>query len=379
MQTQLSYWEKDRYYSNIDVIIIGSGIVGLNAALNLKEKEPGLKVLIVERGALPSGASTKNAGFACFGSPTELIDDMARMPEDEVFALVEKRYRGLQKLRKNIGDEAMRFENFGGSEVFSDEETFAECREHLSMFNRKLKSITGLENSFVVADEKISSFGLAGVKHLISIPAEGQIDTGRMMEALIAKVKSLGVNIINGLGVKRFETDADGVIVHTDQEYEIRAKKLLICVNGFAKKLLPAEDVEPARAQVLITNEIPGLKLKGTFHYDRGYYYFRNVGNRVLFGGGRNLDFTGENTTDHALTAQIQNRLDDVLKTMILPGVNFKVEQRWSGTMGIGATKNPIVKKISDKVYCAVRMGGMGVALGSLSGEEAAELIINNE
>ena len=29
--------------------------------------------------------------------------------------------------------------------------------------------------------------------------------------------------------------------------------------------------------------------LKGAFHYDEGYVYFRNIDNRVLLGGGRNL------------------------------------------------------------------------------------------
>jgi glycine/D-amino acid oxidase-like deaminating enzyme len=48
--------------------------------------------------------------------------------------------------------------------------------------------------------------------------------------------------------------------------------------------------LKPARAQVLITKPIDSLKIKGTFHMDRGYYYFRNIDNRVLIGGGRNLD-----------------------------------------------------------------------------------------
>jgi glycine/D-amino acid oxidase-like deaminating enzyme len=61
---------------------------------------------------------------------------------------------------------------------------------------------------------------------------------------------------------------------------------------------------------------------------------------------------------------------------MILPGVEYKVDMRWAGTMGVGKTKSPIVKKIDEHVFCAVRMGGMGVALGSLTGEEVAELVL---
>jgi hypothetical protein len=43
--------------------------------------------------------------------------------------------------------------------------------------------------------------------------------------------------------------------------------------------------------------------------------------------------------------------------------------------MGIGVHKNPIVQQLSNHVYCGVRMGGMGVAIGSLIGQEVADLI----
>ena len=66
MPTELSYWEKESFFSNYDAIVIGSGIVGLNAAIHLKKTAPSLKIVILEKGFLPTGASTKNAGFACF-------------------------------------------------------------------------------------------------------------------------------------------------------------------------------------------------------------------------------------------------------------------------------------------------------------------------
>ena len=77
---------------------------------------------------------------------------------------------------------------------------------------------------------------------------------------------------------------------------EFSTSKLLIATNGFASQLIN-EPVKPARAQVLITKPIKNLHIKGTFHLDKGYYYFRNIDDRILFGGGRNLDFKGEETT----------------------------------------------------------------------------------
>ena len=59
----VSYWEKKSFFGLQDLIIVGSGIVGLTAAIHFKAKYPNKKVLVLERGIIPQGASTKNAGF----------------------------------------------------------------------------------------------------------------------------------------------------------------------------------------------------------------------------------------------------------------------------------------------------------------------------
>jgi glycine/D-amino acid oxidase-like deaminating enzyme len=67
--------------------------------------------------------------------------------------------------------------------------------------------------------------------------------------------------------------------------------------------------------------------------------------------------------------------LEQVLKEVILPSTDFTIAHRWSGIMGIGSSKNPIVKQLSENVYCGVKLGGMGVAIGSLIGQELADLV----
>ena len=78
-----SFWETQSYLKNIDVVIIGSGIVGLNAAISYLEINKNGKVVVLERGIFPTGASTKNAGFACFGSVSELISDIKNSSENQ--------------------------------------------------------------------------------------------------------------------------------------------------------------------------------------------------------------------------------------------------------------------------------------------------------
>ena len=166
----------------------------------------------------------------------------------------------------------------------------------------------------------------------------------------------------------------DGHVSLTINDFKLVTKQLCIATNGFAKQL-GIEKVKPARAQVLVTKPIPDLKLKGTFHLDKGYYYFRNIDNRILLGGGRNLDFITEETTELGQTKLVLSELERLLREVILPGTPFEIDYSWSGIMGVGGQKKPIVKQLSPQVYCAVRLGGMGVAIGSQVGRDLADLI----
>lgn len=374
---QLSYWEKKTYFSNVDVVVIGSGIVGLNTAINLRLKYPKAKIVVLERGFLPYGASTRNAGFACFGSVSELLDDLTIMSENEVFSLVEKRWKGLARLRSLLGDAAIGFEMKGGYELFTatDNSTYEKCIVQLNYLNSNLKNSIGSDAVYTMNSDEISTFGFEQVKQLIKNNFEGQIDTGKMMKALLQLAHQNNIQILNGIDVLHFEENETAVKLFTNQEFCFSTSKLMVCTNGFAKRLMPELAVNPARAQVLITAPIPGLKVSGTFHYDKGYYYFRDIDNRILFGGGRNLDFETEATDELGLTQLIQNKLDQLLTEVILPKQKVIVEQRWSGIMGLGNTKTTIVKQLSNRTYCAVRMGGMGIAIGSLIGQEAAGLL----
>lgn len=150
-------------------------------------------------------------------------------------------------------------------------------------------------------------------------------------------------------------------------DFSFSSKKILFATNGFAGSLTEGA-VKPARAQVLITEPIPNLDIKGSFHLDRGYYYLRNIGERILLGGGRNLDFETESTTEFAQTETVQNKLEELLKEVILPHHKFEIAHRWSGIMRMGNSKTPIVSQLSENMYYGVQLGEMGVAIGSLIG-----------
>ena len=190
--------------------------------------------------------------------------------------------------------------------------------------------------------------------------------------AYLDLVHRSSIQVINGIDVSSIQEAPNEVCLLTNIG-EIKAANVLVCTNGFAARLIE-EDVKPARAQVIVTSVIPDLKLKGTFHFDRGYYYFRNIDGRILLGGGRNLDFEGETTTAMNTTVPIINALKQLLNDMIIPGKQYTIEHEWAGIMGVGNTKKPIVRKYSSRIGIGVRMGGMGVAIGTQVGKDLSSL-----
>ena len=372
-----SYWEQQSFVQ-YDHIVVGAGIVGLSVAIELRKKFPQERILVLERGLMSTGASSRNAGFACMGSLSELVADAEHMSEQEIVALFEARKRGLTILRQRLGDRTIDYQENGSYELLNHQNI--QVLNKLERFNSILKPITH-QDAFRVANERISNFGFDPhyTQALVENTCEGELDTGKMLRALSDLALTQNIEIKTGASLSHFEEHVNEVRLFIPDSlrkatWQLRCRNMYICTNAFTQQLIPDAPLKPGRGQVLITKPIEKLPFKGIFHFDDGYYYFRVIHQRVLLGGGRNLDFETETTTLLALNDSIQDRLDEALKNIILPHTDFEIEQRWSGIMAFGTSKSPIVQAFSPRIYGAFRMGGMGVALGSEVAQQLAAL-----
>jgi glycine/D-amino acid oxidase-like deaminating enzyme len=373
---QLSFWEHDAML-DADCIVIGGGIIGLQTALEWRARRPQDRIVVLERGLLPAGASSRNAGFACFGSLTEILSEFDAMGEAAALAVVARRWRGLGRLRQRLGDAAIGYENFGGFELLTDSHLAA--LQRLDEVNRKLRPL--FKQDVFSVDAAGLAAGKFGphVKALVKNPFEGQVHSGRLMRTLASLAAARGIEIHTGAQVTALEESAGEVQVQIAGERELafRAPRVAVCTNGITGALLNDSGIVPARGQVIVTEPVAGLPWRGAYHLDQGFYYFRNVGERVLLGGGRNLAFDTEATTDMALTDTIQAALERLLHDTILPGRTVRIEHRWSGVMGFAADKQPIVRQVSERIVLGFGCNGMGVALGADIAAETAALLDN--
>jgi glycine/D-amino acid oxidase-like deaminating enzyme len=357
-----SFWEQDSLLQPYELIIVGAGIVGLSTAFFYKQSNPDAKVMVLERGFLPQGASTRNAGFACIGSISEHLADLQKESEEKVKERILRRYRGLELLKRTLGEDAMGYRDCGGYEFFKSREKFEEIAAEIERFNGWLEELIGQNGVYDEAE-------IAGTPVILN-RLEGALHPGMMIQSLVQKVSSMGVDIKWNSLVKKVEPTGQ---VQVSGGPVLQAENIVIAANGFVQKLLPHLEIVPARGLVFVTNEQEELPWKGIFHHDEGYIYFRNVGSRLLIGGARNLDAEGEQTDEFGTNTKIKESLVNFVNDELKLPNGWRIEREWSGIMGFTPTKTPVIERLDEHRYVAAGLSGMGIAIGMEVGKGVAE------
>lgn len=371
----LSIWEQELFqHPKQDICIVGAGLTGLSSAIALKTKHPKLKVTILEAGAFAQGASVKNAGFACFGSLNEFVDDLEHLSFDAALALLQRRRKGLEKLQQLIPKAKMAWQQDGGIDLYAshEQERFEQALEILPQVNRALGSD--------VFEQRSNTQFKNAYKQYVFCKTEASINSGQLVQQLSLLAQESGVQILYNQPVNKITHSGNHWEAYTTSGRRYTAEKLLLATNGFSKQLYPLLNVEPARGQVLLTAPIPNLKFSANVHLERGYYYARPYAGGILLGGGRHLDVLGERSAEDSINPTVASGLTQVLeKYFSANGVVPEIKSRWTGIMGFGANneKESILSELEPGLFCAVRLGGMGIALSSQLGEDAAALLLH--
>jgi gamma-glutamylputrescine oxidase len=374
-QAGISWWER-RYWQDVDVAIVGSGIVGLCAALNIKERKPNYRVVVLDRDPLALGASSRNAGFACFGSITELQEDIRDTGMDAALSLAVRRYEGFQALRARCGDAYIGLNLCGSREVFlpSEAHLYKDALAWVPELNQKLASVTGTPETFRSAPADHLGMNVLPVSLLNT--CEGILETNQLLHRLRSLAMAQGIEIYGGFEAQKHEGTAGNLRIYGGR-HEVQARQILYCTNAFTPHYFPELSIVPARGQVLVTTPLEQPLPNEAFFYDRGYTYFRPVkGNRLLIGGFRNVDFTAEETYSMNHGGAVWDELLRFTQSVVLPGQTWKVDYSWAGTMAMGSERSPIVCAPQPGVVVCARMSGMGVALSAKVSLEATELLL---
>ena len=381
---QWSYWERELGWdrslasylarrpmdSNYDFVVVGAGFTGLSAAYHLATKHKGAKIALLDRYLPPLGASTRNAGFACIGTVGEFIADSQLEQDERVWDRMHERWQGLSLLRSILGDQVIGYEPLGGHELFTEEEEFERVTTYLASCNTALKQRTGLDQWYNLT--RINGY------NAIQMPREGQLQPAMAWSGFAQLCEQMGIHLVWGRSLVEMTEKMDGVILRVEEREngnrELHSSSVILATNAFSKSLDQDVSVRPGRGLVLLTKALDSQPWRGTFHAQQGYIYFRNVGaDRLLLGGARHVDLSGETTAQFGVNSDIKVFLGKYMK-QVLRIDPTEVEFEWSGIMGFTPDKNPVIRtEISGNTAWAVGLSGMGVALSTELGRKVAE------
>ncbi|MFM7497682.1 MAG: NAD(P)/FAD-dependent oxidoreductase [Bacteroidota bacterium] len=404
--SQISFWERDRYAGPWDYTVIGAGVTGLNAALEFKIQQRRARVLVLEARSTGAVASSRNAGFLCLGSPSEMCAMLDAQGEAAWLHWTAAKWAGIQRLLKLLGSKSLHYQRVKAYELMTPSGYFRPSNfdtdqvvGRLSALNRLMKEAVGLAPPFWSQRKKSRTsplpwstpyfgdpvpldpsqgWGAPGLKAM-AMAFEGQVHPMHVLDSLKRYAQNLGVVVLQGSKVQGLgPTGLDlQEIVLENQPLVVRSKNIILCTNALTKSLITNPSVIPQRGQILVSAPLPGglpPRLMGNFHGDSGFLYFRNLGqNRLLLGGARNLDFLGEQNEQWSenpiLTEHLTRYANDVLG--LSPEV-LSWEQAWSGTMGFTASGVPHMQALGPGRWMVAGMNGMGMALGPEMGRRMA-------
>lgn len=370
-----SYWEQDLFTERYDIVIVGAGFSGLSTAYFLARSRPELSIAVVEERVIQRAASTRNAGMACISSLSELIDDVEHSGWDSVLGLVEQRWRGLKLMQQLFPAELIDFRLVPAGELFFEGQEFAKDRylHRMDEANEHLKAVTGSDYYSISEPFLGTGKGQVMIKH----KEEGQLHPGRLHRAWMNRVRANGVDIFEGVKCMSYEKKNREIQIRTSGP-SLSTRQLLICTNGEAGELLEGAQVHQVQNHIMVFAPENGVNWQGNLHAESGYVYARNIGKRLLVGGGRHI--TADKGRElESIEKDVRAYLMDFASEYLWTERRTQLPQpeyEWTGYLGVGPQKTPLLKEWSPGVFALCRLSGMGVALSSFLGQQTAEKLI---
>lgn len=373
----LSYWQQDAIPAptEVDVAVIGGGVVGVSTAYWLARQDPSARIALVERDTLANAASGRNAGFLLQGSSCDYATATHRYGRRQALRL----WRFTEENRNLIGAEFSSAEiqlHATGSLVVAG----SEQEDERLRAARELMRSDGIPVIYLSEEEIRRRLDAEAFNGALYVPSGATCNPLRLVRTMAEKSGAL---IFEHRAAHEIRSEDDRVVVETSQG-ALHARRVVVALNAYAPQLLPetTEYVEPLRAQMFATEPAARVRFSEPAYTHDGYYYVRQQADgRVLVGGARHLHVEEEVGYEDRVTEPVQADLSRYVETYFPAFARLDVEQRWSGTMGFSPDGLPCVGTLErdERVLWAAGFSGHGMGYGFRMGQLLAECASGEE
>jgi sarcosine oxidase subunit beta len=261
-----------------DVVIVGAGIIGSSVAFHLLERDPGLRVVVLEKEAEPgTGATSKATGGVRFQFSTEANVRLTQLS-----------YRYFTHAEEILGS-PVDFTRHGYLFVTTDAATLDQCRRNVD-----LQRGLGVASEILTPAEIQAHLAMLVTHDLLGgsfCADDGSADPYSMLQAFLGRARGRGLRLLTGHPVTGIVRSGDRVTGVRTPWGEWSAPIVVDCAGPHADLIGEMAGVpipsKPYRRQVMVTEPLPDLPpvFALIVDLDTGFYVHRQGLSAVLMGG----------------------------------------------------------------------------------------------
>jgi hypothetical protein len=356
----VSLWNtKKKEDKEFDIVIIGGGISGLSSAYWLQNS--GMKIAIIEKNEIGSGATGRNAGFITCGSIEHFNKMVTKHGLEESLEIWKFSETNLKLLKEHIikdKESEIGFENKGSFSLASELAEFEHLKKSAQLMKDNGIGVEVLSEQEVKSRLGVEKF-IGGIKYLD--------DATVNPIALLDLIKeSLNENITIFENHEVYEViKSDECVVKTNKG-DFKSSALVYALNGYSSTLdsFFKNKIDPAKAQVLSTEKVESF-MEGSCYANSFLDYFRQATTgEFVIGGFRASDSSGDNHSDF-INEDVDTKLQWFINEYIPKLKDVKVTHKWCGTMGLSFDGQPMVGSLpqAPNVYYLGGYYGHGLGL----------------
>jgi glycine/D-amino acid oxidase-like deaminating enzyme len=321
-----------RLPARADVLVIGSGYTGLNAAI--ETARAGRHTVVIEAGAPGEGCSSRNGGQIGTSVKPSLEELSRRFGLERARAIREAGKEQLEWIEARIAELGISCD-FRRAGRFHAAHT-PQAYETLAREAERLHREEGIEAHVVPRSEQARELGSALYHGGVVYPRHARVHPGKLLAGYLAAAKATGATVVGHCPARAIARDGAGFAVKTTRGM-IAARELVVATNGYSGPLLPwlRRRIIPIGSHVIATEPVPRALMDRLFPTDRVisdsrrvvYYYSASPDrSRVIFGGRVAAGDVGPEVSGPRLRAELARLFPELSQT--------RIERSWSGLVG---------------------------------------------
>lgn len=368
-----------------DVVVVGGGFTGLWTALELTDREPGMRVVVLEAATVGHGASGRNGGFVEPSLTHGIANGLAHFPDEyeQLHRLGTENHAGLVTFVREHGIDC-HLEQTGTIGVATEPWHLAGLEEEAELHQR-FGARTELLGADAVRAEVDSPTYLGG----LHVPDGAAIvDPGRLVRGLARIARERAVVVAEHTPVTQLQREGAGVRLTTPSG-DVTADRVVLATNAYSHQLLrrTSRHFVPVYDHVLVTEPLDAEHLarigwkrrQGLYDVGNQFHYYRLThDDRILWGGYDAVYHYGNGIgPEHDHRPETYAMLERHFRDTFPQLGDVRFTHRWGGAI---ATTTRFTATFGDaldgRVVYALGYTGLGVAATRFAARVLADKLV---